>query len=33
VFAFLAAHRCDVFAEVMFADLFQPGGRPSVRRR
>jgi hypothetical protein len=30
VFAFLAAHRHDLFPEVMFADLFKPGGRPSV---
>lgn len=30
VFAFLAAHRREVFPEVMFADLFKVGGRPSV---
>ena len=30
VFAFLAAHRRELFPEEMFADLFKPGGRPSV---
>jgi IS5 family transposase len=30
VFAFLAAHRQELFPEEMFADLFRPGGRPSV---
>ena len=30
VFAFLAAHRGELFAEELFADLFKPGGRPSV---
>ncbi|HEY2723052.1 MAG TPA: IS1182 family transposase [Pseudonocardiaceae bacterium] len=30
VFAFLAAHRRGLFPEEMFADLFKPGGRPSV---
>jgi hypothetical protein len=30
VFAFLAAHRRELFPEEMFADLFRPGGRPSV---
>jgi len=30
VFAFLAGHRREVFPEEMFADLFKPGGRPSV---
>lgn len=30
VFAFLAAHRQELFPEVMFADLFKPGGRPSI---
>ena len=30
VFAFLAVHRRDLFPEVMFADLFKSGGRPSV---
>lgn len=31
VFAFLAAHRCELFSDEMFADLFPSGrGRPSV---
>ena len=30
VFAFLAAHRRELFPEEMFADLFKAGGRPSV---
>ena len=30
VFAFLAAHRGQLFPEEMFADLFKPGGRPSI---
>jgi len=30
VFAFLAGHRRALFPEEMFADLFKPGGRPSV---
>lgn len=31
VFAFLAAHRHDLFADELFSDLFAPGrGRPSV---
>jgi len=30
VFAFLAGHRHELFPEVMFADLFKSGGRPSV---
>jgi hypothetical protein len=30
MFAFLAAHRRELFPEEMFADLFKPGGRPSV---
>jgi transposase len=30
VFAFLAGHRRELFPEEMFADLFKPGGRPSV---
>jgi IS5 family transposase len=30
VFAFLAGHRGELFPESMFADLFRPGGRPSV---
>jgi hypothetical protein len=30
VFAFLAAHRHELFPEEMFADLFKAGGRPSV---
>ena len=30
VFAFLAGHRRALFPEDMFADLFKPGGRPSV---
>jgi hypothetical protein len=30
VFAFLAAHRGELFPEEMFADLFKIGGRPSV---
>jgi IS5 family transposase len=31
VFAFLAAHRCELFPDEMFADLFPSGrGRPSV---
>src|SRR6476660_8090112 len=30
VFAFLAAHRGELFPEEMFADLFNSGGRPSV---
>jgi Transposase DDE domain/Transposase domain (DUF772) len=30
VFAFLAGHRHELFPEEMFADLFKPGGRPSV---
>jgi transposase len=30
VFAFLAAHRRELFAEEGFADLFKAGGRPSV---
>jgi len=30
MFAFLAAHRGELFPEEMFADLFKPGGRPSV---
>ena len=30
VFAFLAGHRGELFPEEMFADLFKPGGRPSV---
>jgi hypothetical protein len=30
VFAFLAGHRRELFPEEMFADLFRPGGRPSV---
>ena len=33
VFAFLAAHRREVFPDGMFADLFPSGrGRPSVDR-
>jgi hypothetical protein len=31
MFAFLAGHRRELFPEEMFADLFKPGGRPSVR--
>jgi len=30
VFAFLAGHRRELFPEAMFADLFKPGGRPSI---
>ena len=30
VFAFLAGHRHVLFPEAMFADLFKPGGRPSI---
>lgn len=30
MFAFLAGHRRELFPETMFADLFKPGGRPSV---
>ena len=30
VLAFLAAHRGELFPEKLFADLFKPGGRPSV---
>ena len=30
VFAFLAAHRWELFPEEMFADLFRAGGRPSI---
>jgi hypothetical protein len=30
MFAFLAGHRRELFPEEMFADLFKPGGRPSV---
>lgn len=30
VFAFLAGHRHELFPEELFADLFNPGGRPSV---
>jgi Transposase domain (DUF772) len=30
VFAFLAGHRHELFPEAMFADLFKPGGRPSI---
>jgi len=30
MFAFLARHRGELFPEEMFADLFKPGGRPSV---
>ena len=30
VFAFLAAHRRELFPEAMFADLFKAGGRPSI---
>jgi hypothetical protein len=30
VFAFLAGHRHELFPEERFADLFKPGGRPSV---
>jgi hypothetical protein len=30
VFAFLAGHRRELFPQEMFADLFKPGGRPSV---
>jgi transposase len=30
VFAFLVAHRWELFPEEMFADLFKAGGRPSV---
>jgi hypothetical protein len=30
MFAFLAGHRHELFGEEMFADLFKPGGRPSV---
>ncbi len=30
VFALLAGHRHELFPEVMFADLFKAGGRPSV---
>lgn len=30
VFAFLAGHRHELFPEEGFADLFRPGGRPSV---
>ena len=30
VFVFLAAHRRELFPEAMFADLFKPGGRPSI---
>ena len=30
VFAFLAAHRQELFPEELFADLFKAGGRPSV---
>jgi Transposase DDE domain/Transposase domain (DUF772) len=30
VFAFLAGHRRELFPESMFADLFKPGGRPSI---
>ena len=30
VFAFLAGHRHELFPEVMFADLFNSGRRPSV---
>jgi hypothetical protein len=30
VFAFLAAHRRELFPEQLFADLFKTGGRPSI---
>lgn len=30
VFAFLAAHRAELFPEESFADLFRAGGRPSI---
>jgi hypothetical protein len=30
VFAFLAAHRGVLFPEVLFADMFKAGGRPSI---
>jgi Transposase DDE domain/Transposase domain (DUF772) len=30
VFAFLAAHRRELFPEQLFADLFKAGGRPSI---
>ena len=30
VFAFLGAHRRELFPEEMFADLFRSGGRPSI---
>jgi hypothetical protein len=30
VFAFLAAHRGELFPDVMFDDLFKAGGRPSI---